>query len=100
MNTIVARGQADAIALADWMIGQLQNPNGDTRRAFGNRGESVKLFHRPASSDAQELATLVKAIADAVPVKRLGFYTPSRAIVMRGTADQLAKAEKAIGMEP
>jgi hypothetical protein len=100
MNTIVARGEADAIALADWLIGQLQTPNGDASRAFGNKGESVKLFYRPASSDPQELARLAKAIADAVPVKRLGFYAPSRAIVMRGTPDQVAKAQKAIGMEP
>jgi hypothetical protein len=100
MNTIVARGEPDAIALADWLIGQLQTPNGDAIRAFRSSGESVKLFHRPASTDAQELATLVKAIADAVPVKRLGFYTPSRAIVMRGTADQIAKAEQVIRTEP
>jgi hypothetical protein len=100
MNTIVARGQPDAIALADWLIGQLQTPNGDAIRAFGYNGESVKLFLRPASSVAQDLATLVKAITAAVPVKRLGFYTPSRAIVMRGTADQIAKAEQVIGLQP
>jgi len=103
MKTVVAGGPGDNIALADWLIGQLQNPNGSagagSSRALGNSGESVKLFYRPGSTDPQELASMVKAITDAASVQRVGFYTPSRVIAVRGTADQIAKAAKVIGGE-
>jgi hypothetical protein len=104
MKAIVARGPADSVALADWLVTQIQNPSAaaaaKTSRAVGSGGESVRLFYPPASADPQKLASVAKAIVIEVQLKSVSVYSPAAVIAVRGTTDQLAKAEKVAGVEP
>ena len=104
-RVIVARGTADQMAIADLLVAELG------KRTSGPGPHEVSAEYRlPASpspgpnenitrvfyaansatvQDFQELATLIRAVVD---VRRVYTYNAQRAVVVRGTADQLAFA--------
>jgi hypothetical protein len=102
-RAIIARGTADQLAMSDWVIAEIwkhgntpgphgmsseyllpadpsPRPNENVMRVFyvGNSG---------AIQDFQEFATLLRTVAD---VRRVYTYNAPRAMLVRGTAEQIA----------
>jgi len=98
-RALVVRGRADQIAAAAWMIHELDQPAGAKRADSseykmidtGNHGETaVRVFYLPYTSTIQqfqEVATLVRTITES---RRVFTYNAPKALVVRGTADQMA----------
>ncbi|HWZ34321.1 MAG TPA: hypothetical protein VNX18_23445 [Bryobacteraceae bacterium] len=103
-RAMVLRGTPEQIALASWVVGQLDQPLDAPLR------HSAAEYREPASSDDvtrvftlayaesiqdfQEMATSMRMIAD---IRRVFTYNERRAVSVRGTADQLAMAQWLMG---
>ena len=102
-KTLELRGTAEQLALADWLFNQLDQPQlpdphsqnaaaHEYTMASGN-DNIVRIFYltnTPTVQSFQEVATLIRTIAE---IRRVFTYIAPRAMVMRGTADQMAVAE-------
>jgi hypothetical protein len=101
-RAVVMRGTAGQIAAAEWLFGQMDKPeNQPARHAVSpeylmqdprDEGVTRVFFVANAATvqDFQELATLMRTIAD---VRRVFTCNGPRAIAARGTADQIAMVE-------
>jgi hypothetical protein len=97
-RALAVRGTADQIAAAAFMIHELDQP-ATAKRTDSQvhqmidtaHGETaVRVFYLPYTSTVQqfqEVATLVRTIAE---IRRVFTYNASKAMIVRGTADQLA----------
>ena len=98
-RALAVRGTADQIAAAAFMVNQLNQPASAKKTDSpmhqmidtGNHGETdVRVFYLPYTSTIQqfqEVATLVRYISE---IRRVFTYNAAKALVVRGTADQLA----------
>ena len=100
-GAIVFRGSAGQIALAEWLVNNLDIPanvpNSAKRQypmaAGGDPDNVVRVFyltHTDTIQSFQELATVVRSIGG---MRRLFTYNAPRAIAVRGTAEQIGLAE-------
>jgi hypothetical protein len=105
-KTLVLRGTAAQIALADWLFNGFDRPGNrqphdqqsadQVKREYrlsGGGDNVVRVFyltHAGTPQALQEVATLVRSMAD---IRRLFTYNAPRAMTLRGTADQIALAE-------
>ena len=98
-KTIVARSTPDRIALAAWLVKQLDRP-ASTPSATGEYelpnipDNQVRVFytaHIQSPADLQKVATQVRVTAR---TPRLFVYNPLGAVALRGTPGQVATAEK------
>jgi hypothetical protein len=107
-GTIAFRGTAGQIALAEWLVDALdkpgQNPNTRHYRLLeseparpawlpGGRDDVVRVFYPVHAGTAQEIQELAVVLRSIYGVFRLFTYSATRAIALRGTADQIAIAE-------
>jgi hypothetical protein len=98
---MTARGDASQLALAEWLVNQLDQPAGQAARSAGSHeyrpagtvDDVVRVFY-PASPGTpqvlQEMATDVRTIAN---IRRIFVYRESTALIARGTAAEMALAE-------
>ena len=98
-RALAVRGTEDQIAAIDWMLHELDQPAGATRTDpaeykvadTGPHPEPwVRVLYIPYTSTVQqfqEIATLVRTITE---TRRVFTYNAPRALVVRGTADQMA----------
>jgi len=94
-KAVVARGNAEQIALADWLVGELDQPSHTSAvheykmtGGFTHDESYIRVFylaHTATVRDFQEVATGVRTIAS---VRRVFTYNAPRAMVVRGTPDQ------------
>jgi hypothetical protein len=107
-NSVVIRGQTWQADLAEWLIGQLDNPaNGQPSAAYSLPGlppqmdrtgsGAVRIFYLPPGATAEGLQQTVNLIRTQVQVMRVVGYPAQRAIVLRGTEDQAAAAAQLVG---
>ena len=100
-RAIALRGTPAQIALAEWLIGELDKagtPQANTTDAYehpapSGGGDSVRLFfftHNETEEDLQEIVNLIRTTAD---IQRIYPYAARRAIALRGSAAQIALAE-------
>ena len=102
-RAVALRGTDEQLALAEWLLTDLDRhgqglaaaPEGPTTREFRLSGadDVVRVYyatHTATVQDFQEVATLVRSIAE---IRRVFTYNTPRAITLRGTAEQLALAE-------
>jgi hypothetical protein len=96
---MAVRGTADQIAATEFLVRELDQP-ADAKRADSREyamvdpakhGETaVRVFYLPYASTVQqfqEVATLVRVIGE---VRRIFTYNTPRALIVRGTPDQMA----------
>jgi hypothetical protein len=98
-RVLVVRDSPDQVALTEWMLGELDKPHTTAASSqpsaiYDYRPDSregqVRIFYLPNAAtiqDFQEIATLVRTISE---TRRIFTYNEPRAIVVRGTPDQLA----------
>jgi type II secretory pathway component GspD/PulD (secretin) len=104
-KAMTVRGTPTQIALAEWLVKALdmtesQRANAQFAahdyRPTGNGDDVVRVFYlnRAATAERlQEIATQVRSMTEA---QRLFTYTTPRALAIRGTADQIALADRLI----
>lgn len=101
-KSLELRGSADEVGLAEWLVQQLDRPqSGDSdgksqavRQYTMNSGKEnvVRIFYltnAPTVQTFQQVATLVRTTAE---IRRVFTYNAPRAMVARGSADQIALA--------
>jgi len=101
-RAMVIRGTADQAALAEWLVNELDQPASAHSTApheyrmtagFTRNESAVRVFyltHTPTVQDFQEVATATRTIAD---IRQVFTYNASRAMVVRGTPDQILLAD-------
>lgn len=98
-KVLALRGTADQIAAAEFLVRELDQPvaakRTDSRQYQmidpANHGETaVRVFYLPYTATIQqfqEVATLVRTISE---IRRVFTYNAPKALIVRGTADQMA----------
>ena len=92
-------GTADQMRLAEWLFNELDQLSGKTRamreyRMYLVEDPEVRVLYSSANGTAQEFQEAAKAIRMKANLRRLFTYNANRAIVLRGTPEQAALAEK------
>jgi type II secretory pathway component GspD/PulD (secretin) len=95
-RTIVAEGAAGQIAMASWLVSQVDLPGigsfsgvHEYRRPAGS-DDIVRVFylaHASAPQDRQEIVTTIRSVAD---IQRIIVYNSLSAVVMRGTGQHIS----------
>jgi len=104
-SVMTVRGDASQIALAEWLVNQLDQPANqaargaasDEYRPSGAVDDVVRVFHAVHAATPQglqEIATDVRSIGD---IRQLFTYNESSALIVRGTAAQIALSEWLVG---
>ncbi|MGB7760695.1 MAG: hypothetical protein WBL61_12755 [Bryobacteraceae bacterium] len=98
-RALVARGTPGQVALAEWLLDQLDQPASPVHESAAYDYQEAKLdpavrvirlAHIETRQDLQEIANAMRMIAD---VRKIPADVVQGALVMRGTADQMALAE-------
>ncbi len=96
--TLTVKGTADPIALAEWLVPQLDvapgtNPGLREHRVSGDADDVVlvcQLAHTTTPQGAQEIVTALRIVAD---IQKIFNVTAPAVIALRGNASQIALAE-------
>ncbi len=99
-KALVLRGTAGQIALAGWLIKELDQPaqqlQNSSTYAYGlldSGDDAVRVIYLKHAGTVQEFEEIVTAVRSTADIRRLFIYNAPRAVVVRGTAVQLALAE-------
>jgi hypothetical protein len=88
-SAIMARSSNDQAELMDWLVKELDG-GGSAPRDYRWAGATVRAASLPKTAD---LAATVARVRQASGMQRVIAFTRQRAIVMRGTPEQLAAAD-------
>ncbi len=96
-RSITVRASTDQLALTEWLVGKLDAPAGENGRhqlpPSKDEDRVVAVLHVPHAAtpqSLQEIATVVRSIGD---IRRVFIYSPPKAMVLRGTPEQIDLAE-------
>jgi hypothetical protein len=99
-RSLTLRGTSDQVALGEWLFKSLDvatngpaDPNIGAPYRVSGADDVVRIFYLTYAGtvqEQQEIATLIRTIGE---VKQVWVYQPQKALIMRGTAEQLAMAE-------
>lgn len=104
-RALTVRGTAAQISLAAWLVNELDKPAGAQTsappgpreyRIPGGDDDVVRLFYVPSARTPQELQDVLVAVRAATNARRMFINSAQRALAVRGTADQIAAAERVI----
>jgi hypothetical protein len=93
----VVRGSVAQIGLAEWMLKQLDpaaNSSPDEYRMPGSNDDVVRVLRLTHTANVQDFQKAVTQIREATQIKRVFTYNNPRAFAVRGSADQIALAER------
>jgi hypothetical protein len=102
-KAMVVRGDADQMALTDWMIHELAKPvTAETVASapytfpdsYHEGATCVRVFYVKDTPTVQAFQQLATQIRTTTQIRRVFTYDETRALVLRGTAAQLALAEQ------
>lgn len=109
LQVIVARGGADEMALATWLIDQFQRPArapeeaGPFTASYEFRpppidpdATAIRVFFLKSSMSPKELAEFAMKLRRETLIRRLLAYSFNTSLVLRGTPVQIAKAEQIV----
>jgi hypothetical protein len=95
---LVMRGSDDQIALANWLMKELDSAGGQGTQEFkpGGAGNQVVQVAYVNTANPQSLQETVNAIRSETKIQRVYPFVSLSAIAMLGTAGQLAQAQQVI----
>lgn len=103
-KALILRGSADQSALVDWLVQQLDKPPAaaspnTTAVAYQMAADPysppvVRLFYPSHIDSPQTLQEVFNMVRAATKIQRSVSYTPTNALALRGTGDQIARAEQ------
>ena len=99
-KSLILRGTSDQVALGEWLFKSLDvasngpgDPNVGAPYLVSGNDDAVRVFYLPYAGsvqDQQEVATMMRTIGE---IRRVFVYSPQKAVIMRGTKEQLAMVE-------
>jgi len=105
-KAVTVRGTAEQIAMADWLVAELNKPENWQSPFQSRRTAASPAYRAPESSDdvlrvlyldsdrtPQEVQEIAVAIRKTTGIGRLFTHTTLKALTIRGTAHQIALAE-------
>jgi hypothetical protein len=99
-GAIIARGTPEQIALAGWLVQSLDQPSGDgpvsEYRVTGSVNPVVRIVFLSNIHTPQALQEIVSAVRAATQIQRAYPNNLRMALALRGTADQISRAEQLI----
>jgi hypothetical protein len=108
-RAIVARSTPEQIAMADWLMPQLDKPpveksgsspaqsSGTYQYASASDRENmVKVFYLPQAATIDDFQRIATEIRTTTSLRRAFTYNAPRAMAVRGTLDQIAMAERMV----
>jgi hypothetical protein len=99
-SALIARGTAAEMAFAEWLVNELgqptQTPAPHEYRPSGTVDDVVRVFFLTHAESPQRLQQIATEVRSTTEVKRISTYTTPRAMTVRGTAAQIAMADKMI----
>jgi hypothetical protein len=98
-RSVAMRGTAGQLALAEWLINQIDKPAKEQTAAVEynvpeSRDDVVRVFYVTRAGSPQDLMTIAKRIQTEANVPRPFVYGAPKAIAVRGTSEQVALAEQ------
>jgi hypothetical protein len=95
---LAMRGNDDQIALADWLVKQLDGPAGQGTKEFkvGGAGNQIAQVAYVNAGTPESLKETVSQIRTQANIANVFPIQARQAVAMRGTADQLARAQQVI----
>ncbi len=103
LKLLVARGSADQIALADWLVQQLDRPLVTPAPDTGTREiqvtpnvvKTVRVFYLTHNQSPQEIQGIIDQLR-ATGTQRIYHYNAQKAVAVAGTTEQVAAAENLV----
>jgi hypothetical protein len=92
---LAARGTAAQIGLAEWLVKELVPEAPSSTHQYPMAGDDVvRVLRFPRMASVQDFQKAVTQIREATQIKRVFTYNSPRAFALRGTAEQIATAER------
>lgn len=100
-RALVSRGTAGQIALAEWLITELDRRPSEISvtheyRLPGSGDDVVRVFYLMHPATPQRLQEIAVQVRTTAAIRRLFTYNAPRAMALRGTADQMTLADRLI----
>ena len=101
-RAVVARGTAGQMALAEWLLKELDNPAQSQNSAIheyrmsGTDANLVRLFYLTRAETPQRLQEIATQVRSRTEARRFFTILRQKAVVLRGTPDQIALADQLI----
>jgi hypothetical protein len=103
-KVIALRGSAAQIAMADWVLHELDQPAHSQPMAWyrmaGSSEDAVRIFYLSPKLSAPDFQKMASAVRIATKIRRAFTYNEPRAMAVRGTDDQIAEAERLVAALP
>jgi hypothetical protein len=101
---LIVRGTASQLALAAWLVAELDQPANQPPRTpapheyrpSGTADDVVRVFYLRHTESPQRLQQIAVDVRSATAVRRIFTYNGPRAMTLRGTAAQIAMADRMI----
>jgi len=93
----VVRGTAAQIGLAEWLLKRLDptaNSSSSEYRMSGTNDDVIQVLYLTGTPNVQDFQKAATTIREATKIQRVFTYSAPRAVALRGTADQIATAER------
>ena len=95
-RALTLRGTGDQIALAGWLINQLNTNGQDEYRVPNASDDIVRVFYFPHTATVQDFQSIANQIRTSTNIRAAFTYNAQRALALRGTVTQLALAERMV----
>ena len=102
-RAIVVRGNADQIALTEWLVANLDTlPAPQARRSMVEHrttdvpGETTRVYYLANGARTEDVQKVINAIRKDAQINRLMPFNSRAAVVLRGTDSQVAAADRLI----
>ena len=97
-RAVAVRGTQEQLLLTEWLLEELQKPSGiSLTREFrldSEREGVVQVFHLPQALSIERFQEIARATRPAASIRRLFTFNRTRAIAVRGTAEQVSSAAR------
>jgi hypothetical protein len=95
-RALALRGPSDQIALANWLIDELNTNGHDEYRVPNASDDVVRVFYLPHTATVQDFQGAANRIRTETEIRMAFTYNAQRALALRGTVTQLALAERMV----
>ena len=100
-RALALRGTSGQMTMAAWLAStldqrQAQSAGKSEYRMSGVREDTLRVFYLPRSLTVETFQQSATSIGKQTEIRRVFVYNSARALIMRGTAEQIALAEKLV----
>jgi type II secretory pathway component GspD/PulD (secretin) len=89
---LTVRGTPEQLAVAEWLVGAAEKGSPDEFRGTGG-SDVVRVFPVAHATERRQFAELATVIRSVFEIRQLAMFTATKAMVVRGTAEQVVGSE-------